>query len=458
MPQKIIFDLGRTSIPLLIPDSADILSMGTAVPLTHPKQALLNALRNPSGTQSLQDLIRHKLQYNLKTKAVIVISDNTRPVPYKGEHGILYPIINEMVMAGLPPSRIQILIATGTHHPLGERELKQILPQEIFAFGLEIINHDCRNSQDLMPIGRTEIGGEILINRHYMSADIKILTGLVESHFMAGASGGRKSICPGLMAEKSIHILHGGKILNSPYARDLVLDNNPVHEEALKVARMAGCDMIVNVTLDQDYNLTGVFAGELDIAHRAALNKLHEYASIPVKDKYDIVVTHSGFVGINHYQAAKAAAVAATIIRPGGYCILASQHADIDPVGSPDYRRILRLLKEKGTDGFLETILSEKWTFVPEQWEPQMWTRLFKVIPQENLLYCTYEISSKDFQWIPGTDARTLTPQAKDLSQLMEKSIEYAFDTFKRKTGTPPKIAILRDGPYGIPVTAHHSG
>ena len=457
MPQKITFDLGRTHIPFQVPDSAEILSMGTAVPLAHSKQALLNALRNPYGTQSLQDLIRHKLQYNLKTKAVIVISDNTRPVPYKGEQGILYPIINEMVMAGLPPSRIQILIATGTHHPLGDNELKQILPPEIFSFGIDIINHDCRNSQDLMSIGRTKIGGEILINRHYMSADIKILTGLVESHFMAGASGGRKSICPGLMAEKSIHILHGGKILNSPNARDLVLDNNPVHEEALKVAGMAGCDMIVNVTLDQEYNLTGVFAGKLDTAHQEAVNKLHEYASIPVKNKYDIIVTHSGYVGINHYQAAKAAAVSATIIKPGGYCILASQHADIDPVGSPDYRRMLRLLKEKGTEGFLDMILSDKWTFVPEQWEPQMWTRLFKVIPEENLLYCTYEIPPDDFKWIPGTDARTLAPQARSLSQLIERSIEHAINTFQKKTGMPPNIAVLGDGPYGIPVTAGSS-
>lgn len=458
MPKKITLDLGRTSIPLQMPESADILTMGKAAPLSQPKQAILNALHNPIGTQPLQDATRHILQNNLKAKAVIVISDNTRPVPYKGEQGILYPIINEMVMAGLPPSRIQILVANGTHHPLGERELKQILPPEIFSFGHEIINHDCRNIQALIPIGRTKIGGEILVNRCYMDADIKILTGLVESHFMAGASGGRKSICPGLMAEKSIHILHGGDILNSPFARDLVLDNNPVHEEALNVAKMAGCDIIVNVTLDPEYNLTGVFVGDLESAHREAVKKLHEYASIPVKDKYDIVVTHSGFVGINHYQAAKAAAVAATIINPKGYCILASHHSDIDPIGSTDYRQVLRLLKEKGTDRFLEMILSDKWNFVPEQWEPQMWTRLFKVIPQENLLYCTFEISQEDFKWVPGTDARTLAPQAKNLQELMEESLEWAIQSFQQKTGLDPRIAILRDGPYGIPITAHHSG
>ncbi|MBN2244522.1 MAG: DUF2088 domain-containing protein, partial [Candidatus Aminicenantes bacterium] len=258
MPNMITLDLGRISIPLTIPESADILSMGKTIQLSNPKQAILNALHNPIGTRPLQNAIRHLLQNNLRAKAVIVISDNTRPVPYRGDQGILFPIINEMVMAGLPPSRIQILIANGIHHPLGQTELKQILPPEIFSFGIEIINHNCRDTQDLIPIGRTKIGGEILVNRHYMDADFKILTGLVESHFMAGVSGGRKAICPGLMAEKSIHILHGGNILNSPFSRDLVLDNNPVHEEALNVARMAGCDMIVNVTLDPEYNLTGV--------------------------------------------------------------------------------------------------------------------------------------------------------------------------------------------------------
>ncbi len=458
MPQEITFDLGRISIPLTIPESADILSMGKTVQFFYPKQAILNALHNPIGTPPLQDFIRHILQNNLKAKAVIVISDNTRPIPYKGDQGILYPIINEIVMAGLPPSRIKILIANGIHHPLGETELKQILPPEIFSFGIDIINHDCREIQDLIPIGSTKIEGDILVNRHYMAADIKILTGLVESHFMAGVSGGRKAICPGLMAEKSIHILHGGNILNSPFARDLVLDNNPVHEEALNVARMAGCDMIVNVTLDPGYNLTGVFAGDMESAHEAAVKNLHEYATIPVEKKYDIVVTHSGFVGINHYQAAKAATVAATIIRPGGYCILASHHSDIDPVGSSDYKKMLRMLKDKGTDGYLDMILSDKWAFVPDQWEPQMWTRLFKVIPQENLIYCTFEIPQEDFKWMPGKDARALAPQAKNLQELTERSLDWAVKAYRDKTGLTPQIAVLRDGPYGIPITAHHSG
>ena len=458
MPKKITFDLGRTSIPLTLPESADILYMGKTVQLSNPKQAILNALHNPIDTQPLQDAVRHILQNNLKAKAVIVISDNTRPVPYKGEQGILYPIINEMVMVGLPPSRIQILVANGIHHPLGEMELKKILPPEIFSFGIEIINHNSRDIQDLIPIGRTKIGGEILVNRHYMDADIKILTGLVESHFMSGVSGGRKAICPGLMAEKSIHILHGGNILNSPFARDLVLDNNPVHEEALNVARMAGCDMIVNVTLDPKYNLTGVFAGDMESAHKAAVKKLHEYATIPVKKQYDIVVTHSGFVGINHYQTAKAATVAANIIKPGGYCILSSHHSDIDPIGSNDYRKMLRLLKEKGTDGYLKMILADEWLFVPDQWEPQMWTRLFNVIPQENLLYCTFEIPQEDFSWMPGTDARKLAPQAKSPQELTEKSLNWGIEAYRDKTGGNPQIAVLRDGPYGIPVTVHHNG
>ncbi|MBN2245658.1 MAG: hypothetical protein JW755_07415, partial [Candidatus Aminicenantes bacterium] len=154
----------------------------------------------------------------------------------------------------------------------------------------------------------------------------------------------------------------------------------------------------------------------------------------------------------------KAATVAASIIKPGGYCILASHHSDIDPIGSADYRRMLRLLKEKGTDGYLERILSNKWSFIPDQWEPQMWARLFKVIPQENLIYCSLEIPLKDFKWMPGTDARILAPQAKSLQELMEKSLDWAVKAYRDKTGLPPQMAVLRDGPYGIPVTAHHSG
>jgi len=450
--KEVIFDLGRTSFPLRVPVYTDVLSMGKDVPLSNPKEKIYHALRNPTDCSPLKKLTQQKLRSNPNATAVVVISDDTRPVPYKGESGILFPVVDEMLEAGFQPSQIRLLVATGTHRAATDDELRKILDPRIFSLGLQILNHDCRDSSDLVSVGRTELGGEIFLNHHYVESDLKILTGLVESHFMAGASGGRKSICPGLLAEDSTYILHSGPVLASPEATNLVLERNPVHEEALRVARMAGCDMIVNVTLDSDYRLTGVFTGEMENAHLAAVKKLCDYVSIPFTEKYDLVLTHAGYVGVNHYQAAKAAVAAAPLIKEKGICLLAAHHTDPCPIGGPNYKKMMRLLGEKGAEKFIDTILSPSWTFIPEQWEAQMWTRLFRTTRPENLLYCSHEIPREAFTWLPETDARTLVPQVKSLQELVEKSLAFAVKKLHSALGREPRIAFLADGPYGIPV------
>jgi nickel-dependent lactate racemase len=450
--QQTVFDFGRRRIPVRLPEQAHILGMGRVEPLARPGEAIRQALRAPIGAPPLIELVRSRLSAKPDATAVVVISDDTRPVPYNGESGILYPVLQEIMDAGLPPERIRLLVATGTHHGMSESALRRFLDPRVFNLDIPIYNHDCCQSDELVCIGRTDVGGDIFINRWYASSDIKILTGLVESHFMAGASGGRKSICPGLLAERSVHILHGGPILASPRAADLVLEGNPVHAEALKVAHMAGCDLIVNVTLDSSYRLTGVFVGDLEKAHYAAVEELKTYAGIPVDRQYDLVASHAGFVGINHYQAAKGAVVCIPVLKPGGMCVLAGFHPDTDPIGGTNYKAMMRLLGEMGPDNYLDAILAPDWIFVPEQWEAQMWSRLFRVIPPENLIYCTMEIAGADFDWLPGTDARSQVPRAQDLEALIAGAVRFAVEKLAKKLGRMPSVAVLRDGPYGIPI------
>ncbi len=451
--KEIHFDLGQKNISVKVPDSTDVLEMGKAAPIDNPKIGIHRALENPIGSLPLKEIVREKLRTNSEASAVIVISDNTRPVPYSGEEGILLPVVDEIIKAGVPASRIRILVAIGTHRKMHEEELRCLLDPRIFALRLPIINHDCQDRENLLSVGKIETGEEIFINRIYMESDIKILTGLVESHFMAGVSGGRKSICPGLAAEDSTSIFHGSTILSSPNSRDLKLEGNPVHERVLDVAKKAGCDMIVNVTIDSNFKLTGVFAGDLEKAHLAAAEKLCTYVTIPFHKHYDLVVTHTSFVGINHYQAAKSALVCEPVIKENGMSILAAHHTDSDPIGGPNYKEMMRLLEEKGTREFLRLILDPKWEFVPEQWQTQMWAKLFQKIPHENLLSCSGEIPKESFAWLPGTDTRKLAPKATNLQELVESSLKWAVENLRHRLGRNPEIAVLPDGPYGIPIS-----
>lgn len=450
--KKISLDLGRKSITIRIPESAEIFGMQQVLPLPHPDKEIYAALDNPIGTPPLSLIIRDKIRSNPKARAVVVISDDTRPVPYTGLQGILFPVIDRMMTAGLNPADIRILVATGTHSPMKQEDLKKTIDPKVLELGIPIFCHDCRDKAAMVSAGRTDLAGEIFINRIYMESDIKILTGLVESHFMAGASGGRKSICPGLMDEDSTAVIHGGVILQSPAAADLVLEGNPVHRETLRVAKMAGCDFMINVTLDSKYRLSGVFAGDMEKAHLKAVEKIKSYVGFTAGKEYDLVIGHAGFVGTNHYQAAKAAVICASLLKTGGLCVLAADHSSAEPVGGINYRRMLRILTEVGAEKYEQMITGPDWTFVPEQWEPQMWGRLFKKTPPENLYYCSPDIPSEAFAWIPGRDARNFSPESNELASLVNAAVDRAVKELRDRLGREPDAAVLKDGPYAVPL------
>jgi hypothetical protein len=248
-------------------------------------------------------------------------------------------------------------------------------------------------------------------------------------------------------------------MLASPKANDLIINDNPCHQEALEVAKKAGADYILNVTLDQDFKLTGVFAGDLEEAHKQAVKQIIKYVTIPLDKEYDIVVTHAGFVGINQYQAAKAAIVAIPALKPNGKLIMIANNNDKNLIGSEKYKAVLHLLKIIGAKQFNHLILSPDWTFIPDQWQVQMWTRLFSKIPPENFIYYSPRLSFNDYKIIPGVDGNIFLPRSerykgnfKNAAQVIEKAMEAAICELKSAGQEKIRIAYLVDGPYGVPV------
>ena len=211
----------KLEIPL--PEGTDILTMGVPAVLPDPETRIQEALDHPIGGPTLERLVSDARSVREHPTAVIVISDNTRPVPYTGPSGILWPVARRLIQGGIAASDILVLVATGMHRGLRSDEIKKMIDPRVIDAGIEVINHDCKDGSRLRHLGRTKRGSDIFINRLYMDADIRILTGLVESHFMAGASGGRKSICPGLIGEDSTLVFHGPEIMGDPRSTDLLL-------------------------------------------------------------------------------------------------------------------------------------------------------------------------------------------------------------------------------------------
>ncbi len=221
----------------------------------------------PTASAPLLDLARDKRD------AIIVISDITRPVP---NALILPPILAQLEGGGIPRSKITILIATGIHRPNEGNELERLVGKEI-ASRYRVINHFSKDDQDMVLVGHIGDGVPAYVNKHYVTSDLKILTGFIEPHMWAGFSGGRKSILPGISSVRTLEFMHGPEMVAHSQTRYGVLQGNPFHEAGLAIMQQAGADFIVNVTLDTSKEVTGVFAGHPVKAHQAGVDFLSRF-------------------------------------------------------------------------------------------------------------------------------------------------------------------------------------
>lgn len=441
---------------LQIPDHTHIAHMEGASPMANPGKAILESLTDPIASDSLKNIAKAKKAANASAKAVIVVSDNTRPVPYKGEEGILMPVIDTLMDTGFKTDEITVLIATGMHRPMAEGEIRSMLDSRVFDLGIKVVNHEPRNEERLSFIGTTKRGTKVMIDSVYTGADLKIATGLVESHFMAGASGGRKAICPGIIGEDSTFIFHGPALMDDENSRDLVIEGNPVHEESLEVAKMAGVDFIVNVTLDHSFHVTGVFSGDLEKAHLAAVEHIRKDVEVAIPYQADVVITHAGFVGINHYQAAKCGVASLGALKKDGYLITIANCTDQgNVIGSANYRTALALLHLDGPEKFNKLLRSPDWVFLPEQWQVQEWAKVFRRIPENHYYFFAPQIPHREFDLLPGIDIRTLGNEDESDKNVYSRMVELAISDIEKRTGKKRedmKIIYIADGPYEIPV------
>jgi nickel-dependent lactate racemase len=343
---------GKTGLPLELDDSLDVTVVEPAfVPaLADPETAVRSALRVPIGSPPLRDLVRSGMRVG------IVFSDITRPAP----NPLMLEAILE-VLDAVPGIEIVLFNALGTHRPNTEAELRAMVGDAIFD-ERRIVQNDTFDAATQVRIGVTSKGHETWINSELMRCDLKILTGFIEPHLFAGFSGGGKAIMPGMAGQRTVLGNHDAGMVGHPKAIWGVTHGNPIWEEVREVAGQAGRLFLLNVTLNRDKAVTGVFAGDLDKAHAAGCAFVKRSAMVAVARPFDIVVTtNSGYpLDINLYQSVKGMRAAEQIVRPGGAIIIAASCWD----GIPEhglYGKILResrnareLLDKIRAPGFLE--------------------------------------------------------------------------------------------------------
>ena len=353
---------GREGLWIELPEDAPVMVIEPQfVPgLSDEQAAIRAALRSPVGTSPLHHLVEPD------DTVVVVFSDLTRPMP---NDRVLPPLLDELALAGVPDEQIVLINALGTHRPQTEAELKRMLGSEVVS-RYRIVQHDAWDDENLVEVARNRAGRPVRVNRAYMDASVRILTGFIEPHFFAGFSGGPKAVLPGIADIEAIMDNHGAEMIAHPRATWAVTAGNPIWEEILAVAQSAEPSFLLNVALNQDRKITGVFAGDLVAAHRAGVAFVREKAMRPVPEPFDIVITsNSGYpLDLNLYQAVKGMSAAAQIVRPGGDIIVAAECWD----GVPSHGEYKRLLWEANSpQELLDRVMAPGFR-CHDQWEAQI--------------------------------------------------------------------------------------
>ncbi len=453
--KKVPLEFGGGSLEISVPADCAVLSMKDVPVLADPLNSIEKILSRPVGSPTIEEIIANKDKAASRITVTVAVSDITRPVPYKGEEGVLIPLLEKLEGAGIRKQNITIIVGTGTHRPSTTAEKLEMFGESTVR-DFRILDHDCEDLDSLTYIGKTQKQTDVYVNTVFFSADVRIIIGLVESHFMAGVSGGRKAVCPALVDKRTIEKFHGPGFLESPCADNLIMAGNPCHEEALDVARAVGVDFSVNVTLDKDMRLTGVFAGHLEEAHSQAFHFMKGYTAIPLDRECDIVLTHGGYVGRNHYQTAKAGCAALPAVKPGGTIIIAADNRDREPIGSAIYRDLIGRLKTLGVEGYVSMLRDPAWSFTKDQWEPEIWGRVLRKVGEKGLVYCSPQIPPAEYSRLPGRSGHDFLDEGEALAgreaaQTMVQNALLYFISQYLQEGRSPSTAVIREGPYAVP-------
>jgi nickel-dependent lactate racemase len=298
-----------------------------------------------------------------RRNAAIVVSDATRPVP---NAVLLPPLLDALREGGLPPEAVTLFVATGLHRPCTPDELARVLGPEL-ARSLRVVQHDARDRAAHADLGRTSGGLPILIDRAFVESELRIVTGLVEPHLMAGYSGGRKAVCPGLAAVETVRVAHGAAMLEGWIGPGLVA-GNPLHAELLEVVRRVGVHFCVNVALDRERRIAALHCGDVERSHEQAMAFVEAESRVSLDAPADLVVASAGGhpLDATYYQAIKGIATASAIVRPGGAILLCASLSE--GLGSAPFTALLR--ETRSADEF-ERRLADGDRFAVDQWMVQ---------------------------------------------------------------------------------------
>jgi lactate racemase len=425
LEKSVRLSYGRTGLMVRVPDGARVVEPRWVPGVPDETAAIQAAIRHPVQSEPLAARVRPG------DTVVVTHSDITRATP---NDRLLPVLLAELESAGVRREDITLINALGTHRPQTEAELRQMLGDFIVDH-YRCRQHDARDDAGLVALETSPGMHPVRLNRTFMGADVRILTGFIEPHFFAGFSGGPKGVLPALAGAESVLSNHGHTMIGHPQSTWGMTEGNPIWEEMRDVATRVSPTFLLNVTLNVRRQITGVFAGDLRSAHAAGCSFVRETAMVGVDAPYDIVVTSNGGYpqDQNLYQTVKGMSAANRVVRKGGAIVLAAACED----GLPAQGRYADLLAKAGSPRGVLEMLAQPGFAEQDQWQVQIQA----LIQLHADVYVYSEgVTDKEIQGALFTPSRDVTETVRGLCA---------------RYGENARVCVLPEGPQTIPyVTA----
>jgi nickel-dependent lactate racemase len=416
---------GRKGLLLDLPPDIDVtvIEKKRMPILPDGRRAVLDAIDHPEGSRSLSEEAKGC------RSACILVCDVTRPVP----NGlVLPPLIGGLLDSGIAADKITVLVATGLHRPNEGAELRELIGDEWVLKTVAVSNHFARNDADHVDLGKTARGLPVRLDRRFVDADLRIVVGLVEPHFMAGYSGGRKLVVPGIAHADTIRAFHSTRLLTASGVANCSLAGNPVHEEQMEALRMLGRCLAINTVIDGNRALSFVNFGEIAGSHEAAVTFAKPYFEVPLSRPFATVVTSAAGYPLdqNYYQTVKGMVGVMGMMEPGSDIFIVSECSG--GLGTREFAESQGRLVRMGVDNFIEDALRREYASIDE-WESVMQTKAMRTAR----IHLFSECLSADEKALTGVgNVAALTDEVvKCIAGKQDK-----------------RVAVVPEGPYVIPI------
>lgn len=280
---KVGFNYGNEKILVELPeDNLTLVKNRSFSGLRDLEKEVSSALDAPIGTEQLEKSL------SPQDKVTIIVDDVTRDTPVRS----IFPLVFRRVKSlGVKSENVTVVMATGTH----KRQTVGDLLRRIGGKPDEEINlhvHSALDKASLTLLGVTSLGTPVWINSEVADADYKIGIGGVRPHPEAGYGGGGKIILPGVSAWESVgknHLLY-----LFPRSRMGVIENNPFRSDIDECAEKAGLNFVVNVVLNGEGEVAGVFAGDPLKVHREGVELAKKICENRIEGKADMLIMGFG--------------------------------------------------------------------------------------------------------------------------------------------------------------------